>query len=47
MTLKRLQEWAQAKIDNRAKPEVRPDIGITVLQLIDELEQLQNRSVSC
>jgi len=37
--LKQLQEWAQAQIDRTAKPEVRPDIGMTVLQLIDELEQ--------
>ena len=43
MTLKHLQERAQAQIDNTAKPEIRPDIGVTVLQLIDELEQLQNR----
>lgn len=42
MTLKHLQEWAQAQIDNTAQPEVRPDIGVTVLQLIDEIEQLQN-----
>lgn len=42
MTLKHLQEWAQAQIDNTAQPEVRLDIGVTVLQLIDELEQLQN-----
>ncbi|MBO1346646.1 MAG: hypothetical protein EBE86_004285 [Hormoscilla sp. GUM202] len=37
--LKQLQEWARAQIDRTAKPEVRPDIGMTVLQLIDELEQ--------
>jgi len=42
MTLKQLQEWAQTQIDSTAQPEVRPDIGITVLQLVDELEQLQN-----
>jgi len=34
---KQLQEWARAQIDRTAKPEVRPDIGMTVLQLIDEL----------
>ena len=43
MTLKHLQEWAQTQIDNTAQPEIRPDIGVTILQLIDELEELQNR----
>ncbi|NWF58875.1 MAG: hypothetical protein HXY43_06075 [Fischerella sp.] len=43
MTLKKLADWAQSQINNTAQPEVRPDIGVTVLQLIDELEQLQNR----
>jgi hypothetical protein len=41
--LKQLQEWAQSQIDNTAQPEVRPDIAITVLQLIDEFERLQNQ----
>lgn len=41
--LKQLQEWAQSQIDNTAQPEVRPDIAITVLQLIDEVERLQNQ----
>ena len=40
---KQLQEWAQSQIDNTAKAEVRPDIAITVLQLIDEVERLQNQ----
>ncbi|MCT7995373.1 hypothetical protein [Laspinema olomoucense] len=43
MTLKQLQDWAQSQIDNTAQPEIRPDIGISVLQLIEELEELQNR----
>ncbi|WP_196519929.1 hypothetical protein [Nostoc sp. WHI] len=43
MTLKQLAAWAQSQINNTAQPEVRPEIGVTVLQLIDELEQLQNR----
>jgi hypothetical protein len=43
MTLKQLAAWAQSQIDNTAQPEVSPEIGVTVLQLIDELEQLQNR----
>jgi hypothetical protein len=43
MTLKQLQEWAQSQIDNTAQPEIRPDIGISVLQLIEELEELQSR----
>ncbi len=43
MTLKQLAAWAQSQIDNTAQPEVRPEIGVTVLQLIDELERLQNR----
>ncbi|WP_254563772.1 hypothetical protein [Oscillatoria sp. HE19RPO] len=43
MTLKQLQEWAKSQIDNTAPPEIRPDIGISVLQLIEELEELQSR----
>jgi hypothetical protein len=41
MSLTELQAWAQAQIANTAEPQVRPDIGVTVLQLVDELEQLQ------
>jgi hypothetical protein len=41
--LKQLQEWAQSQIDNTVQPEVRPDIAITVLQLIDEVGRLQNK----
>jgi len=41
MTLEQLQAWAQAQIDNSAQPEVRPDIGVSVLMLVDELERLQ------
>ncbi len=41
--LKQLQDWAHSQIDNSAEPEVRPDIAITVLQLIDEVERLQNQ----
>jgi hypothetical protein len=41
MSLMELQAWAQAQIANTAEPQVRPDIGVTVLQLVDELEQLQ------
>jgi hypothetical protein len=41
MSLQKLREWAQSQIDNTAKPEVRPDIGISVLQIIDELEKLE------
>ncbi|MEG3846551.1 hypothetical protein QT971_04805 [Microcoleus sp. herbarium19] len=40
---KQLQEWAQSQIDNTVQPEVRPDMAITVLQLIDEVERLQNK----
>lgn len=40
---KQLQEWAQSQIDNSVQPEVRPDIAITVLQLIDEVVWLQNK----
>ncbi|MCL1464959.1 hypothetical protein [Argonema galeatum] len=43
MTLKKLQQWAQSQIDNSAEPEIRPDIAITVLQLVDELEELKNK----
>jgi hypothetical protein len=42
MTLEQLQQWAQTQIDNSAMPEVRPDIGVSVLQLVDELERLQD-----
>ncbi len=41
--LKQLQEWAQSQINNTVQPEVRPDMAITVLQLIDEVERLQNK----
>lgn len=42
MTLEQLQNWAQAQINNTAIAEVRPDIGVSVLQLVDELERLQD-----
>ncbi len=42
MTLEQLQHWAQTQINNSALPEVRPDIGVSVLQLVDELERLQD-----
>ena len=41
MTLQDLQAWAQAQIDNTAQPEVSPEVGISVLQMVDELERLQ------
>jgi hypothetical protein len=41
MTLQDLQAWAKAQIDNTASPEVNPEVGISVLQIVDELEQLQ------
>jgi hypothetical protein len=41
MTLKELQAWAQAQIDNTAQPEVRSDIGVSVLQLVEEVEELK------
>jgi hypothetical protein len=40
---KQLQAWAQSQIDNTAQPEVRLDMAITVLQLIDEVAKLQNK----
>ena len=40
MTLESLQAWAQSQINNTAQPEVRPDIGASVLQLVDEVEQV-------
>lgn len=43
MTLEQLQPWAKAQIDNSATPEVRPDIGVSVLQLVDEIERLQDQ----
>ena len=41
MTLQDLQTWAQAQINNSARPEVRPEVGVSVLQIVDELERLQ------
>lgn len=41
MTLQDLQAWAQAQINNTARPEVRPEVGVSVLQIVDELERLQ------
>lgn len=41
MTLQDLQAWAQAQINNSARPEVRPEVGVSVLQIVDELERLQ------
>jgi hypothetical protein len=40
--MEKLEAWAQSQIDNTAEPEVRPDIGISVLQMMDELERLQD-----
>ena len=37
MTLQDLQTWAQAQINNTARPEVRPEVGVSVLQIVDEL----------
>jgi hypothetical protein len=42
MTLAQLETWAQSQIDNTATPEVRPDIGVSVLQMADELAHLQD-----
>jgi hypothetical protein len=42
MTLEDLQAWAQTQIEHTAEPEIRPDIGVSVLGLVDELEQLQD-----
>ena len=41
--LQYLKEWAQSQIAQTAQPEVRPDIGMIVLQLIDKFEVLKNR----
>jgi hypothetical protein len=43
MTLEQLQEWAQSQINHSASPEVRPDIGVSVLQLVEELEDLRSQ----
>lgn len=42
MTLQDLQAWAQAQIDHTARPEVKPEVGVSVLQMVDELERLQD-----
>ena len=42
MTMELLEAWAQSQISNTAVLEVRPDIGISVLQMVDELERLQD-----
>ncbi|GAP93653.1 hypothetical protein [Leptolyngbya sp. NIES-2104] len=44
MKLEQLQQWAQSQIDNSAFSEGRPDIGVSVLQLVDELERLQDHA---
>jgi hypothetical protein len=41
MSLQNLQAWAKSQINNTAQPEVRPDIGVSVLQLTHELEDLK------
>lgn len=41
MTLEQLQQWAQSRIGNTAQPVVCPEVGVSVLQLVDELEQLK------
>jgi hypothetical protein len=41
MTLEDLQAWAQSQVDNTAQPTVRPDIGVSVLQMVEELEDLK------
>jgi len=41
MTLEQLQAWAQSQVNNSAKAEVRPDVGVSVLQVVEELECLQ------
>lgn len=38
-SLEQVRKWAQAQLDNTAKPEVRPDIAATVLQIIEQLEE--------
>ena len=43
MMVQYLKEWAQSQIAQTAQPEVRPDIGMIVLQLIDKFEVLKNR----
>ncbi|UFP96772.1 hypothetical protein [Gloeobacter morelensis] len=40
----RLYRWAQSQIDGTAKPAVWPEIGVSVLQLLDELERLQDET---
>lgn len=42
MMLQYLKEWAQTQIDRTAQPEVRPDIAMIILQLIDKFESLKN-----
>jgi hypothetical protein len=42
MTVAQLETWAKTQINNTATPEVRPDIGVSVLQIVDELERLQD-----
>ena len=41
--LQYLKEWAQGQIAQTAEPEVRPDIAMVVLQLVDKFESLKNR----
>lgn len=39
--LQYLQDWARSQIDKTAQPEVRPDIAVIALQLIDKFESLK------
>jgi hypothetical protein len=43
MTLEQLQQWAKAQINHQAPPEIRPDIGVSVLQLVEEVEDLKDQ----
>ena len=41
MNLQDLQAWAQSQSHPTATPAVRPEVGVSVLQVVDELERLQ------
>ena len=43
MKLTELKQWAQSQANQTAEPEVRPDIGRAVLELVDEFDRLDKQ----
>ncbi len=43
MKLEELRQWAKSQTNQTAEPEVRPDIGRAVLELVDEFDRLDRQ----